>query len=99
MSNWQQALGLGLANPWGQQSQSLPMFSSQAMAQALQAAQYSHACIHANCPICKKEMDSRAKQTRLESEAIAHRKELYEERCQEYMVSWRKRFHKCTNLK
>ena len=51
-------------------------------------------CPHPNCPMCE-EARLVAENKIMDEKAIKlHKKELYEERCAEYVVSWRKRFHK-----
>ncbi len=89
-----QALGLGIGAPYNFQSGQCvprPIWDYQQM-----IAQYQplHTCIHSNCPICQKEYESRAKQIKDEADATAHRKELYEERCKDYMTKFRKKYRK-----
>jgi len=47
--------------------------------------QYQPLCVHPNCPICNKQREEREKMLKEQAEKEQHKKELYQERCKEYM--------------
>ncbi len=92
------AIGLGVGSPWGYTPQFPLNNNPQAMVNTpfyplgVPLETRLHTCIHTNCPLCKKEFESRAEQIKLETSIVVHKKELYEKQCKKYMKRFRRTY-------
>ena len=84
--NFLEGLGLGGVFGYGQQSLFIPQPMS-----GNYPIYTNYVCQHQNCPICRKELEEQTNRYHEEQNIIALKKELYNERCKEYMIAFKEK--------